>query len=266
MALERDEARWLLVAFRAGVHRRLGFANFAQYAERTLGYKPRATEERLRLAKALEHLPAMAEAPRNGTFTWTAIRELSRVATRDTESAWLDAAQGRTVREVEALVSGHRQGAMRYHVVSPTMLDSGSGTIGGPPSPNIVPRSNHRAGLIPAWALPGCRLPQRLADRSGALGLSTASFGVGQDARRRADGDLRAVAQAPWEHPGPLSSESGRTRSGGSACGEGLGGDQPARARSLGESGGSSYASAGVYIVREGVPPHFEGHPVGRQR
>ena len=108
--LDRDEARWLLVAFRSGVHRRLGFANFAQYAERTLGYKPRATEERLRVAEALESLPELAEALQSGALNWTAVRELSRVATRDTESDWLKAAQGRTVREVEALVSGHRPG------------------------------------------------------------------------------------------------------------------------------------------------------------
>ena len=108
--LDRDEARWLLVAFRARVHRRLGFANFAQYAERILGYKPRATEERLRVAEALENLPELAGALQSGTLSWTAVRELSRVATTDTEREWLEAAQGRTVREVEALVSGHRPG------------------------------------------------------------------------------------------------------------------------------------------------------------
>ena len=108
--LDRDEARWLLVAFRGRAHQRLGFASFAQYAERTLGYKPRTTEERPRVAEALEHLPELAEALQSGRLSWTAVREPSRVATRETESDWLKAAQGRTVREVEALVSVHRPG------------------------------------------------------------------------------------------------------------------------------------------------------------
>ncbi len=34
VALDRDEGQWLLTAQRAGVHRRLGFATFAEYVER----------------------------------------------------------------------------------------------------------------------------------------------------------------------------------------------------------------------------------------
>jgi hypothetical protein len=39
------------------------------------------------------------------------VRELTRVAVPSTEGAWLDAARGRTVREIEALVSGSRPGS-----------------------------------------------------------------------------------------------------------------------------------------------------------
>jgi hypothetical protein len=38
------------------------------------------------------------------------VRELSRVATAETERAWIDAAQGRTVRQIEKLVLGHARG------------------------------------------------------------------------------------------------------------------------------------------------------------
>jgi hypothetical protein len=38
------------------------------------------------------------------------VRELTRVATRTTEHDWLEASRGRTTREVEKLVSGHRPG------------------------------------------------------------------------------------------------------------------------------------------------------------
>ena len=86
-----------------------------------MGYKPRATEERLRVAEALENLPELAEALRSGSLSWTAVRELSRVATRETERDWLKAAQGRTVREVEALVSGQRPGDTPAEPKDPTL-------------------------------------------------------------------------------------------------------------------------------------------------
>ncbi len=43
-------------------------------------------------------------------LSWSAVRELTRVAVGETERDWLAAARSRTVREVERLVSGHRPG------------------------------------------------------------------------------------------------------------------------------------------------------------
>jgi hypothetical protein len=43
--------------------------------------------------------------------SWSAVRELARVATAETELEWLAAARGRSVHEVERLVSGRRRGA-----------------------------------------------------------------------------------------------------------------------------------------------------------
>src|SRR5215212_6072729 len=60
--LDAGEARWLLAARRAGTHRQLGFATMLEYIERTLGHGPRAAAERLRVAEALESLPAMRDA------------------------------------------------------------------------------------------------------------------------------------------------------------------------------------------------------------
>jgi hypothetical protein len=42
---------------------------------------------------------------------YTAVRELTRVATRDTEQEWIDACRGRSVHEVERAVSGHAKGS-----------------------------------------------------------------------------------------------------------------------------------------------------------
>jgi hypothetical protein len=92
------------------VHLHLGFASFAEYVERMLGYKPRSTEERLRVAEALEELPTLAEALRDGTISWSTVRELTRVANRENESAWLQVARGKTLRQIEELVAGHEPG------------------------------------------------------------------------------------------------------------------------------------------------------------
>jgi hypothetical protein len=83
-------------------------------------------QDKLRVAEALEGLPVLAGALRSGQACWSVLRELTRVATSETEVEWLGAAQGWTVREVERLVSGHapgsrpsdaRGGALARHVL-----------------------------------------------------------------------------------------------------------------------------------------------------
>jgi hypothetical protein len=60
--LDWEEGRSLLRALRAGAQVHLGFASFAEYVERFFGYRPRWTEERLRVAEALEGLPELAQS------------------------------------------------------------------------------------------------------------------------------------------------------------------------------------------------------------
>jgi hypothetical protein len=110
-ALDFEEGRWLLRAFRSGAHRELGYGSFHEYTERLFGYGQRLTHEKLRVAEALEGLPETAEELKAGTLSFSAVRELTRVAVPATEREWLRAARGRTVREVEELVSGHRAGS-----------------------------------------------------------------------------------------------------------------------------------------------------------
>jgi hypothetical protein len=43
--LDVEEGRWLLRAFRAGAHVRLGYGSFNEYVERLFGYGPRLTQE-----------------------------------------------------------------------------------------------------------------------------------------------------------------------------------------------------------------------------
>jgi len=110
--LDFDEGRALLRARRSGAHVRLGFASFLEYTERLFGYGPRLTQEKLRVAEALEALPETAGELRTGAINFSVAREVTRVAIPSTEKEWLEVARGRTVREVEQLVNGHRPGSL----------------------------------------------------------------------------------------------------------------------------------------------------------
>ncbi len=108
--LDADEARLLVAAKAAGVHRHLGYGSFDEYLERVLGYAPTTGRDRMRVATALVALPEIARALTAGTVTFSAVRELTRVATADTETAWLDAIDGLTAREIEHCVRGRKPG------------------------------------------------------------------------------------------------------------------------------------------------------------
>src|SRR6187431_1435674 len=105
-AADAEEGRWLLAALRSAAHLHLGFGSFSEYVERSFGYKPRSTQEKLRVAEALEELPVLAQSLEQGTLHWSAVRELTRVAVPKTERAWLDIARGKSVRQLEELVAG----------------------------------------------------------------------------------------------------------------------------------------------------------------
>jgi hypothetical protein len=109
-AADAEEGRWLLAAQRAATHVHFGFGSFVEYVERLFGYKPRTTHEKLRVAEALESLPALASALEDGRLSWSAARELTRVAVAGTENEWLGLAAGKSLRQLEELVAGRRPG------------------------------------------------------------------------------------------------------------------------------------------------------------
>src|SRR5688572_19885875 len=67
--------------FVLNVHTLGGFGSFREYAEHLFGFTGRQTEERLRVAEALERLPGLAVQLARGELCWSVVRELARVAT-----------------------------------------------------------------------------------------------------------------------------------------------------------------------------------------
>ncbi len=75
----------------------------------------------MRVAEALEKLPELAQALRTGQLCWSVIRELSRVATAETEREWLQAVEGKTARDVEKAVAGKQKGQRPVDPADPTL-------------------------------------------------------------------------------------------------------------------------------------------------
>jgi hypothetical protein len=107
---EHALAKALLRALRADCWKVLGLGSFYEYAERFAGLTPRQTEERLRVAAAFAELPELEAALAGARLHFSAVRELTRVATPETERAWIEVAIGKTSREVEEMAAGHQPG------------------------------------------------------------------------------------------------------------------------------------------------------------
>ncbi len=110
IALEATEASYLIEAEETRLYHRLGYSTMAEYMERELHWGPHAANERLRVARELGALPLIAEQFSAGELSFSAVRELTRVATPETEEAFLIKAQGKTAREVERMVAGLKRG------------------------------------------------------------------------------------------------------------------------------------------------------------
>jgi hypothetical protein len=123
-ALDREELVLIREAVRVQLWRPLGMTSMREYLERRMGYRPQVAAERLRVAEALEALPAIENALDRGELSYSAVRELSRIATRKTEDAWLDACRGKNLRQVEEMIAEREPGD------APT----------SPPKPDVRPR------------------------------------------------------------------------------------------------------------------------------
>src|SRR3954469_1124961 len=106
-ALDAEEARWLREAEALEIWRLLGMVSALDYMERVLGYAPRTAQERLRVARALGDLPQLTAALATDALPFSAVRELTRVATPGTEASWIAAATGKNLRQIEELVADH---------------------------------------------------------------------------------------------------------------------------------------------------------------
>ena len=103
---------WIVEMDERKLYKDFGCSNVFQYAIRYLSLAEHTIAELLRTGKALAQLPLLSEAFEKGQISSSHIREISRVATKDTEEYWRDTARGKTVREVEKLVAFTPKGGL----------------------------------------------------------------------------------------------------------------------------------------------------------
>ena len=107
------QAEWflaasLLVSKREQLYRKLDgkkYPDVIAYAQAELNLSRDKTVELLSTARAMERLPLLADAFREGKLSWAKVRELKRVATPETEKVWIDFALENTILAVRRRVA-----------------------------------------------------------------------------------------------------------------------------------------------------------------
>ena len=122
-ALDAEEAAYLREAYAIQLWRQLSYIHMGEYLENEMGYGPQVGAERLRVARELGALPQMEARLTAGELSYSAVRELTRIATGETEQAWLDEARGKNLRQIEAMVAGRRRGDRPSDPTKPELVN-----------------------------------------------------------------------------------------------------------------------------------------------
>ena len=152
------------------IHLALGYATIREYAAREAGLGPRQCSAFLALGRRLGRLPNVSAQLESGRLSWRQAEEISRIATRETETEWIEAAAGLTARQLERRVRAAREAVSR----SGAALQGGAAQQGGTtPQDDSIPQGGtaHIQAVAPrsagtAPAAPSRPLPQIDAPRS----------------------------------------------------------------------------------------------------
>jgi hypothetical protein len=85
-----------------------GAVSCAHWLSWRIGLDPATAREKVRVARALDNLPAIDAALKSGKLSYAKVRALTRVAIPETEAKLLDAAMYATCAQLERLCRGYR--------------------------------------------------------------------------------------------------------------------------------------------------------------
>src|SRR5213594_3045623 len=86
-----------------------GFRSCAAWLSWRVGFLPGAAREHVRVARALGTLPRLSQALARGELSYAKVRELTRVATPETEERLLAVGRAGTAEHVERIIRGWRR-------------------------------------------------------------------------------------------------------------------------------------------------------------
>lgn len=95
---------WFAEVQRRGLYRALGHASLQLYSTQALGFSDNRYWQFKRLADDLDRLPVLREAVADGRVGWTKAQQVARVATVETQAAWVHKAATTGRRELAAAV------------------------------------------------------------------------------------------------------------------------------------------------------------------
>jgi 5-methylcytosine-specific restriction endonuclease McrA len=126
---ELASAEWkmavcLLASVRTKGFRKLGYGTISDYAERALQLSGKKTGMLLSTARALEHLPLLSQAFREGKIGWAKLREIKAVATPETEGQWLEYCRTHQTKDVARKVALSPQSWKRYQALHSSLGSS----------------------------------------------------------------------------------------------------------------------------------------------
>jgi hypothetical protein len=129
------QGRLLRVFVGRRLYRELGFLSFSRYCRERAGLGVRRAWDLIALERRLWLLPRIADAYRSGALSWVRAAAITRVATENTEDAWLRLAQSVTVRrlaEEVALVQQQDDGLCSHGQAASADSSAPLGLAGSP--------------------------------------------------------------------------------------------------------------------------------------
>jgi hypothetical protein len=122
------------------------FVDEFQAARAYFGLGARETRERVRVGRALRRVPSVERAFVSGDLSYSRVREITRVATPDNESKWLELAQKLDMRSLERRVAGVARSSTleRTRAVEPRADDLAQGEAPDADEPSGEPAEPKR--------------------------------------------------------------------------------------------------------------------------
>ena len=114
MAAHINLADWRFVKLVAAMDRtrswsERGYCSLGNWLDHRCGLGPCAARERIRIGRALARLPRIDAAFRDGVLSYSKVRAITRVATRDSEAMLLDIAGRSSAAQLESVVRTHER-------------------------------------------------------------------------------------------------------------------------------------------------------------